>query len=194
VTGPASFRVREAVPADAAALADFGRRTYAAHYASLWSPAALAVYLERHYSRAAIDAHLAAPASIRYLLACDGDELLGFAKANGDRPIPQLAPQRGLELEKVYVAAGRTGRGIGSALIERAVALAEALGEPRVWLDVLKTNAGARRLYERLGFVARAELPFATDRGEIGMLLMTRDVARRDANRRMLDTSREVSR
>jgi ribosomal protein S18 acetylase RimI-like enzyme len=47
------------------------------------------------------------------------------------------------------------GRGLGAALIRHVIAEAEARGLP-VRLQVLKINP-ARRLYERLGFVAMGE-------------------------------------
>lgn len=48
------------------------------------------------------------------------------------------------------------GRGVGSALIRDLQARAGAMGKPMA-LHVLAQNVGARRLYERLGFVASGE-------------------------------------
>jgi ribosomal protein S18 acetylase RimI-like enzyme len=47
-------------------------------------------------------------------------------------------------------------RGIGAALVRRALAEAEARHVPAL-LRVLKVNVGARRLYQRLGFVVVGE-------------------------------------
>src|SRR6266508_3833620 len=47
-------------------------------------------------------------------------------------------------------------RGIGAALVRRVVAEAEARHVP-VRLNVLKVDVGARRLYQRLGFVVVGE-------------------------------------
>jgi len=51
---------------------------------------------------------------------------------------------------------------------------ARAAGYRLVWLDVLKSNEGARRAYERCGFKTVGELPFATELGEIGFRVMAR--------------------
>ena len=59
-------------------------------------------------------------------------------------------------VEALAVSAGYRGQGIGTALLERAIELARAEGLASVVLDVVDTNPGARRLYERAGFRAVA--------------------------------------
>ena len=53
-------------------------------------------------------------------------------------------------IDQLYVEPGRTGRGIGSALL--AVAKRERPEGLRLW--TFQSNAGAQRFYERHGFVA----------------------------------------
>jgi ribosomal protein S18 acetylase RimI-like enzyme len=45
-----------------------------------------------------------------------------------------------------------------------------------LWLDVLKSNAGAQRFYTSRGFRVLGEIPFNTDLSEIGMLVMARQL------------------
>lgn len=54
-------------------------------------------------------------------------------------------------IEQLYVEPARTGQGIGSALVAFAKEQ-EATGELQLW--TFAANAGARRFYERHGFVA----------------------------------------
>jgi GNAT superfamily N-acetyltransferase len=70
-------------------------------------------------------------------LACAGDTLVG------------IAARKGTWLEHLYVAPGWTGRGIGARLLARA-----ASESPVLDLWAFQRNAGARRFYERHGFVA----------------------------------------
>lgn len=53
------------------------------------------------------------------------------------------------------------GQGVGQALFEQVFALARTLSPPieRIELFVHSGNPGARRLYERLGFVVEGHLP-----------------------------------
>jgi GNAT superfamily N-acetyltransferase len=65
------------------------------------------------------------------------------------------------ELYAIYVDPRRYGGGIGRALLAEAVRRRSAAGHARMFLWVLKENAGARRFYERAGFGADgAEEPF----------------------------------
>jgi GNAT superfamily N-acetyltransferase len=57
------------------------------------------------------------------------------------------------EIESVHVHPDHRGAGIGSALMEAAVARARALGCYRVQLTSNAVRADAHRFYERLGFV-----------------------------------------
>jgi ribosomal protein S18 acetylase RimI-like enzyme len=62
----------------------------------------------------------------------------------------------GIELPGIQLLPGFQCRGIGTAIIEDLKARAAALGIP-VGLDVEKDNPGARRLYDRLGFIQVGE-------------------------------------
>ena len=44
------------------------------------------------------------------------------------------------------------GRGLGSLLLQRILEEAERIGAPNATLEVRRSNAAARRLYERAGF------------------------------------------
>jgi GNAT superfamily N-acetyltransferase len=55
-------------------------------------------------------------------------------------------------LEVVYVRPGARGRGIGVELIREVARRAHEAGAEMLELEVLESNEGARRLYDRLGF------------------------------------------
>jgi ribosomal protein S18 acetylase RimI-like enzyme len=57
-----------------------------------------------------------------------------------------------LYLDDLAVDASVRGRGIGTRLMQAVFDLARERGLSAVWLEVVDTNPGARRLYERLGF------------------------------------------
>ncbi len=56
------------------------------------------------------------------------------------------------------VADGWRGRGIGSLLMEQAVAWSRDQGAHKISLEVWPHNTGARALYEKFGFVAEGRL------------------------------------
>lgn len=57
----------------------------------------------------------------------------------------------------LFVAEGNRGHGLGTKLLEQAFEVARRFGFKTVGLSVKRTNEGARRLYDRLGF-----LPYLT--------------------------------
>ncbi len=57
-------------------------------------------------------------------------------------------------IEQLYVEPGFEGRGFGAALLRRALAELHAAGAHPVRLWCFQANTGARRFYERQGFVA----------------------------------------
>ncbi|MGB9374647.1 MAG: GNAT family N-acetyltransferase [Jiangellales bacterium] len=59
-------------------------------------------------------------------------------------------------LQTVAVDPARRGQQIGSALLDHGEMLARASGSSRLVLDVVSTNDGAARLYERRGMVEEA--------------------------------------
>ena len=66
--------------------------------------------------------------------------------------------QHGIAELGMMVAADWRGRGVGSALLGSAVEWAREAGAHKMALQVWPHNAGARRLYERLGFVTEGRL------------------------------------
>jgi GNAT superfamily N-acetyltransferase len=162
------------VPGDEGEIVELGTNAYEVSFGALWSPHGLAAFLARQFSVAQVRAELEDGDAVRYVVADREDELVGFAKILPDRAITGLEGERGLLLQQLYLRPKVIGQGIGSVLLEAVGGIAEAIGEARVWLDVLRSNTGAIRLYERHGFVRRLELPWATDLREIGMWVMTR--------------------
>lgn len=64
-----------------------------------------------------------------------------------------LSPEQ-LLLDGISVSPEARGAGIGTKLLKRIIRFAASESYRTIRLDVIDTNPGARRLYERLGFVA----------------------------------------
>ncbi len=60
-----------------------------------------------------------------------------------------------LLMDGIAVSPSVRGRGIGTRLLRAIEAHARDLGKTSIRLDVVDTNPGAKRLYERFGFEAR---------------------------------------
>lgn len=85
-----------------------------------------------------------------------------FVAEEGGRPVGSVALSRrgdGAWLSKLFVDAAYRGRGIGRALLERAVGEARARGCARIDLETRTAFREAVHLYEATGWVRGPDLP-----------------------------------
>jgi len=88
--------------------------------------------------------------AVAVLAGTDGGAVLGFGYwRRYQRPTLRV----NADVEKVFVAPGDRGNGLGGRLVSLLVESARQTGIETLTLDVRGDNVGAIRLYERLGFV-----------------------------------------
>ena len=121
--------------------------------------------LEHHLAHRLSDAYFAqAFEEDAILLACDPD-LVGFAQI-GAADVDGAALGDAM-LRRLYVHPARQNAGIGSRLLHRVLAHPRLARAGHLYLDVWGENHGARRLYERFGFVVVGTVPFVTPSGAV---------------------------
>jgi diamine N-acetyltransferase len=151
--------IREGERADAAVLAGFGAATFRAAYAIDVPAAALDDYIARTFGVALQLAELNDPAC-RFLLAELDDDLLGYALLQEAAPSVDIPGDRPVLLDRLYVAPVAQGRGVGGALLDRALREVRAKGQDVLWLSVWEQNPRAIAVYRRWGFVDVGEIAF----------------------------------
>jgi ribosomal protein S18 acetylase RimI-like enzyme len=140
---------RDAGPADAAILAELGRRSFTETFGHLYRPEDLAAFLENH-SEAKWRAELSDPAyAVR--LAEDRGAPAAYAKI-GPPTLPFEPRGPSAELRQLYVLEPWHGTGLADALMRWAIAEARRRGADDLYLSVFVDNRRARRFYERHGF------------------------------------------
>lgn len=82
-------------------------------------------------------------------VACSGGQIVGLLVLAGDW------------IDQLYLAPGWTGHGVGSRLLR----IAKQVRPSGLQLWTFQANTGARRFYERHGFVAREETDGANEEG-----------------------------
>jgi diamine N-acetyltransferase len=104
-------------------------------------------------------------------LGVAGFEWHALAVYEDDRIVGVLAMVDELEVRQCFalynliIGAEDQGRGLGTAAVNAALEWARGRGAASVRLTVNYANDGAKRLYERLGFVAAGDFE-----GELGMV------------------------
>lgn len=155
-----AIELRAASPADIPALARLARDSFVAKFGHLYRPDDLATFLEATYSHDAIAGELANPDRLYRLAEQDG-ALVGYCKLGLTCGWPDHARgERVIELKQLYTAPDATGRGIGAALMDWALAEAAACGADEMQLSVFSENHGAQRFYGRYGFEKVADIFF----------------------------------
>ncbi len=108
--------------------------------------------------------HWGAPFVVVHGVVYYPDTLAGFAAFERDTPIGLITytlADNGCEI--VSLDSERTGRGIGTALMDAVAAAARAAQCHRVWLITTNDNLDALRFYQRRGFRLAAVYPGAVD-------------------------------
>jgi GNAT superfamily N-acetyltransferase len=104
------------------------------------------------------------PESARILVLREQATLLGMA--NLLFTVSTARGGRVAILDDFVVRPERRGKGLGSALLEAAIALAKEQGCSRITLQTDACNAAAMRLYRRHGFAQSTMVPFRLLLGE----------------------------
>lgn len=155
------FRLRDAAVGDAAALSTLGRESFVAAFGHLYRPGDLARFLDEVHDPAAIAAQIADPAVLHKLAVDDADRLLGYCKLDARSSYGEYSDARSpLGLSQLYTDPAMTGRGLGAALMEWALATARTRGCDAIQLSVWSENFGAQRFYRRHGFAKIADIDF----------------------------------
>ncbi len=155
------MQLRPATLADIPALAALGRESFTHAFGHLYRPEDLVAFLAEAHDEANVAAEVAGDECRHRLAADDGGRLIGFCKLRFPSKFAGHSAARApLELAQLYCAADATGKGVGAALMEWALAEAEAGAHDAIHLSVYSENFGAQRFYARYGFAKIADVHF----------------------------------
>ena len=156
--------IREARPDDANAISALAKETYAGAFGHSMTEADLRAHLENHLSPAQIAKMLRTDT---FLLASVAGDIVGFVQF-GQASIEMqhlVAVPGDKEIQRLYVLATHQNRGLGSRLMEAALAHPTLATGDSVLLDVWQDNRRAQQFYARYGFEKVAEKRFEVESG-----------------------------
>ncbi|HMI62950.1 MAG TPA: GNAT family N-acetyltransferase [Puia sp.] len=149
--------IRLMLPEDLDILYKISRDAYSLNFGHHWEEGGLAAYMDKVFSRELLAAELAAPA-IHYYVAFVDREPVAFMKLNLHSNLPGADPEKGIELDKLYILPDYKGFGIGGQFLELAFRVAGATGKETFWLAVIDTNTAAMAFYEKAGFRRHSQM------------------------------------
>lgn len=150
MTNP-TLRVRSATPADAAPLTALVASSFRETYAPDCDEGEIDRHVGSHFTHPRILAEIEDPTS-PILLACDGDELAGYAVLRVGSATDCVPGPRAIEVARLYLARHRIGAGIGPALMRSCLNTAARFDCNVIWLGVWEKNARALLFYRKWGF------------------------------------------
>lgn len=145
--------VREAVPADAPALALLGAATFLETYAHLLPVQDILAHTARHHT-ADVYAHWLTSSDCGCWIAvhATGGAPVGYLIATPpDLPLQGVAPAD-WEIRRIYLLNRFQGHGLGRRLMDAVSARARATGRTRLLLGVYSRNEAALAFYAGMGF------------------------------------------
>jgi GNAT superfamily N-acetyltransferase len=144
------WRIRHAQPEDMAALKELFRKLHTFN-AALDPHFALSEEWESHFDAAM---EQALQGTSLCLIACEAstNRPIGFALATVHRDSGMWRYREWVEVEALYVEERWRGSGLAEALLGRACAWAESVGQAMVQLYVTASNERAIRFYQHEGF------------------------------------------
>ena len=146
-----TITIRLATPADAALVADLSRQTFYDAFAADNTPEDIEKFMNEQFTREKLMAEVTDPASI-FLLAMMGDEVAGYARIREAPNPPELGDAAAIEIARIYAVTTTIGKGVGSALMQHCLTIAQEKQKKVVWLGVWEHNRRAIDFYTKWGF------------------------------------------
>lgn len=142
---------RPAQSSDALCIGVLGTQVFLDTYATGGIRPTLARETLAQMSTTTVSALLASPRH-RFIVVERDRHMIAFAQLTVDSPQKLLPTQPAAELNRLYVQEPFTGTGVGSVLLARAEALAQAEGARALWLNAWVGNHRALAFYTRRGY------------------------------------------
>jgi diamine N-acetyltransferase len=145
---------------EAEALAELSRETFREAFAHLYSAEDLALFEAAVYAPEVIAAELASP-NRRYLVAYDGERMIGYCKIGFDKSLDyDWGGRKIIELKQLYIFASHHGGGVAQHLTDWAIAEARGVAADSLLLSVYSDNPRGQRFYQKNGFAHVADTYF----------------------------------
>jgi ribosomal protein S18 acetylase RimI-like enzyme/mannose-6-phosphate isomerase-like protein (cupin superfamily) len=174
VSGATAWHLRDAAPADAAALAGFAERCFRDTFALDNRPEDMDAYCDTAFGEAKQLAEIEDTTLVTVLAVDPAGRLAGYLQLGAESAQEGIDASSPWELRRLYVDPALKGAGLGAVLMEEALARSRARDADVLWLGVWERNQRAIRFYEKHGFRAVGEHVFHVGSDPQRDLLMAR--------------------
>ena len=162
-------------PDEVFTLKDIATRTFLLSFGRSNSNENIDKYLEDRFNKNRLE-HELNNAQSQFYFARVNSEVVGYLKVNSGEAQTEQVLDDSLEIERIYVLPSFHGKGIGRALMEKALAIAAEQKYRCVWLGVWEKNSGPVEFYKKFGFKVFGSHTFMLGDDEQVDLLMRLDL------------------
>jgi diamine N-acetyltransferase len=145
------FTTRLATLDDIDTLVKISVKTFRDTFAEANTKEDMKLYIANAFSRDQLINEINDPAST-FILALDGETVVGYAKLKAEKNRSELNGDDGLEIERIYTLREYLGKKVGKLLMQTCLDIASERGYKLVWLGVWEYNPRAIAFYEKWGF------------------------------------------
>jgi ribosomal protein S18 acetylase RimI-like enzyme len=136
---------------DAEMIADLSYRTFYDAFGPFNTKENMDKFIRNDFNRKKLISQISEPGNI-FLLAYQHDELTGYVRLFESHNPPELGETDAIEISRIYVENKITSKGIGSALMQKCIDVAQEKNKKIIWLGVWEHNARAIAFYKKWGF------------------------------------------
>jgi diamine N-acetyltransferase len=155
----AVLSIRPGTNEDAEQIADFSRHTFYESFASQNRPEDMDKFLREQFTKESLMAEVGTDENI-FLLAYLNEQLVGYVNLRKSPSPVELKPFRTIEIARLYTLQQMIGKGVGKALMQKAIDTAQHNSIEVIWLGVWEHNQRAINFYTRFGFSKFGEHDF----------------------------------
>jgi GNAT superfamily N-acetyltransferase len=170
-----ALTIRLATAADAALLAAIGEETFRDTFAADNTAADMEAYVAAAFGPEQQSRELADPGT-KILVAELGGDAIGYVRLMFGAAPACVRASHPVEISRFYARKPWIGRGVGAALMTRALSEARTAGCDVAWLGVWERNVRAIAFYEKWGFRPVGEQVFMLGADAQRDLVMARAV------------------
>ncbi|AXY73836.1 GNAT family N-acetyltransferase [Paraflavitalea soli] len=146
-----TITIRRATAEDAGMIADLSRQTFYDSFAADNTPEDMEKFMNEEFTREKLMAEVTAPDSI-FLLAVAEEVVVGYARLREAPNPPGLGDKPAIEIARIYAVSNTIGKGVGSALMQECLSIAQDKKKALIWLGVWEHNQRAISFYTKWGF------------------------------------------
>jgi len=151
--------IRYATKEDAELIADISQQTFYDAFIKDNTEEDMQKFLTEQFTKGRLMLEVGSPENI-FLLAYIGNEVAGYVKLREGKQPKELSTNNALEIARIYCTASCIGKGVGRALMQKCIEIAQERGKEIIWLGVWERNHHAIEFYAKWGFEKFGEQDF----------------------------------